>query len=269
MPRLVTVRQEDQQLTFSFVSTRLKYLIMKTIVLAFLLLLLSFDIIGQTHVETVRLRKTAYPEPATTINLPYAPGVVKQALRDYLIKTKVPHHETDSFLISENMQLLMNQPKDTRIYFAIRQKDDTSPDETIVLLSLDSGVQYGAGDEATSDVLKMHEPGNYVHNFSLSIRTHANALQRRTQQQSLAAAYERNDLLMRKSIELERQRININYEIAANKDLSRNATLTQIQTDNQEKIDHNLVAQLLQNKEVTKQKKAMDKLLLTSNRSHE
>jgi hypothetical protein len=236
---------------------------MKQFIIAMGITLSSIGSMGQARDGTIDLKQTEVAQPAALIYLPYAPKVVELALSDYLSKISNSHQRgNDSFLLSESTLLVKNNISNADMYFEIGVKDNQHPNESVVYLKLNS-FSRDLNDRATNTPVRfdMQQAKDYLDNLAVAIQPYAANMQVKLQQKNLVDAQKKSATLLRDGKALEQKRIALGQRKAYGRFYKNDLRLNKKTQAIEQAIKDNLVAQVLQNKEVAIQQAALTLLM--------
>lgn len=209
---------------------------MKRTLLSLFVLVFAIISYGQATDGFVEYDKTQ--QPAAVIELPYPPGVVEDAMKDYLIKKgKSKANDIKGFSTFRNTQISLTDSMNADLYFKVERKSRKEKEITIVSLLL-----YPHNKDYVTTVkethLSMEEAKVYLDQLVPAIEAYDLELQIKEQNGLVIKAESKYKNLVEDGTDLDKDRINIDQKIANNK-------------DDQEK----------QNIELTKQKQALAQLV--------
>jgi hypothetical protein len=187
---------------------------MKKIIAFFLILFVSVFSYGQAHEGLVEYQKKSHP--AAVIELPYPPGVVNDAMSDYLSKKgKSKGNDIKGFITYRNTQPVQNDSSNADLYFKTEHKSSREKEVTVVsLLLMTPDAQASTG---TIRYLGVEEAKNYLNGLATAIEAYDLELSIKTQNDGLIKAEAKYKTLANEGDDLEKKRKAIETKIIDNK----------------------------------------------------
>jgi hypothetical protein len=207
---------------------------------------------------TAELQKTAIPQPAVLLYLPYSPLVTEKAFHDYLSKiTNKEQKEATSYLLSTNTTIAKSNVSNADMHFFIGYRANKNKNESVIYLTLNSLSKNEYSLQSSAYHFNSQEAKEYLNNLAIAIQPYAAILQRKLQEEDLKNAQEENKSLTNKSNKLQAKRKSLNYQISENERESKVAHLAKRKVRNDRKIGENVTALNKSNYSINEQKAAL------------
>lgn len=188
---------------------------MKKTFLALCLTIVSHNLFAQAQSGTVRVGRAE--QPAATIELPYSPEVVKDALNDYLSKKgKSKSTDIKGFTMFRNTQSLTTASDNADLYFRIDRKSRQEKETSYVFLLLTRPeADVAAGKE--KHYLNMEQAKTYLNELAPAIEAYNLELNIKEQNKTVIKAESLYKTQLDNGADLEKRRTDLEARISDNK----------------------------------------------------
>ena len=264
--RLVkTIRKDTEfQIEISVFAFVKKYItnsiIMKRLFVAIGFLLLCGFAIGQAQDGTAELQKTVTSRPAASMYLPYSPGVVKEALANYLAQTgNKEQNNARGYLLSSQTLIVRNSKGNADMHFIIGLKNSINSNESVIYLKLNAPSGFESGEKLAAP-FAMQDAKDYLDNLAIAIKPYATQLQLQLQQKNLSVARDKSLSLIAEGDKLEYKKKKIQSQIGEKEDSIKDKSLARKKAKNDRLISENLTERMSLNDDISKQISALSLL---------
>lgn len=235
---------------------------MKKLFSVSIILLLSISVIGQARDGTSAYSNNNQEVTVVALDLPYAPDVVVQAFKTYLLQTTARQQKNARGYLLSNNTALAKSNQDYDMIFEVAAKSRLQPNESIVYFKLNKTLLNK--DEPGSLLIQYNkeEALSYLNNLAVAIKADAPLMQLNFQKETLEKALRNNEELMRRGVKLQEIKTNLATRLSLVNTSRMNAILLNRQLTNNENIATNLAALKQGLKDIGEQRLALTALEL-------
>jgi hypothetical protein len=234
---------------------------MKKMLISMGLLVLFITVYGQAQESTIpQLSKATGFMMAAKIDLPYAPQVVIEVIKQYVqVSGKASQREAVGYKLSENTQLAKSNLNSADLHYFVQRKSN-NPNETELYLNLQS---YTQNKEYKREVyyFNLEDAKDYLNNLKMAVAHNATILQRQLQSDNLLKCNKRSSFLEKEANRLERQQHRAALSVRETSSLQKKNRQTQKLNALDQKVSNNRIMQANQKAETLRQTTAL-KLLV-------
>lgn len=234
---------------------------MKKMLISLSFLVLSITVFGQAQESTIpQLSKATGILMAAKIDLPYAPQVVIEVIKQYVqVSGKASQRDAVGYKLSENTQLAKSNLNSADLHYYVQGKNN-SPNETELYLNLQS-FTLNKENRREAYYFSLEDAMDYLNNLKMAVARDATVLQRQFQADELVKCKKRSGFLEKEANRLDRQQHRAALSVKETSDLHKRNRQAQKLNDLDLKVNNNRIMQANQKAEILRQATAL-KLLV-------
>lgn len=231
---------------------------MKKMLTSLSFLVLSLTVFGQAQESTLPQTKNAAAQMAAVkIDLPYAPQVVTEVIKQYvLVNGPANQRKAVGYRLSENTQLAKNNLNGADLHYFVQFKNADNPNETVLYLKLES---YTLNHENMREAyyFNSEDAMDYLNQLKVAVSHNATVLQKQLQSSNLAKCKKRSDNLERQANRLGRQQELVALQVNKTQEIQKKDRQTQKLNALNDKVNTNKILLANQKDETLRQATAL------------
>lgn len=224
-------------------------------------LALSIAVFGQAQESTIpQLSKATGLMMAAKIDLPYAPQVVIEVIKQYVqVSGKASQREAVGYKLSENTQLAKSNRNGADLHYYV-QGNNNNPNETGLYLKLQSFTLNKDNSKAVY-YFNLEDAKDYLNNLKMAVAHDAAVLQRQLQNDNLVKSKKRSNFLEKEAKRLGRQHHRAALSVHETSGLPKKNRHTLKLNNLNQKVNNNRIMQANQKEETLRQTTALGLLI--------
>ena len=221
-------------------------------------LALSLTVFGQAQ-ESIIPHSTQATKPiaAVKIDLPYAPQVVTEVIKQYvLVNGPANQRKAVGYQLSENTQLAKNNLKGADLHYYVQLKNDNNPNETVLYLKLES---YTLNNDHVREAYYFapEDAKDYLNQLKMAVAYNGTVLQKQHLSSNLAKCKKRCNQLEKQANRLGRQQEQVAMQVTKTQALQKKDRQTQKLNALKHKVSYTKVLLANQKDETLRQATAL------------